>query len=111
MTLWQVLTTGSLSDAPGGSVVHVSLLWIAVDSLSRSRRAKAFGGRLVQITYLLEAQVTRDLFVDNTTFTIAAHARATGHCRKRLSRLIRLAPAGASTVSAITEGRQPPRLD
>lgn len=62
------------------------------------------------IALLLEAQATRNVFVGNPALTVVEHARFTGQCRKRLTRLLRLSWLAPSIVQAIAEGRQPPQL-
>lgn len=62
------------------------------------------------VALLLEAQATRDIFLDNPALTIVEHARTTGQCRKRLTRLVRLSWLAPSIIQAIADGRQPPQL-
>jgi hypothetical protein len=62
------------------------------------------------INLLKEARTTQLGFRAAPEMTIAEHAKITGQCRKRVTRLVRLSWLSPSISQAILEGRQPPRL-
>ncbi|MBK6296948.1 MAG: recombinase family protein [Sphingomonadales bacterium] len=62
------------------------------------------------ISLLREARTLQLMFRANPDLTILTHAQASGQCRKRLARLMRLSWLSPQITEAILAGRQPSRL-
>jgi len=62
------------------------------------------------VALLREARKLQLVLRSNPELTIAAHAQASGQCRKRLARLMRLSWLSPTITEAILTGRHPTRL-